>query len=239
MASNFSFQLSARELISTFSQMSQYSLKPKLDAAELYCPVFFIFFYTDISDVYVSFKVKSNNKTVITLWQYFWAFWLFLTCPLQRQIMMCLLLIRLWFPGARDNSFNDLRYIWGGFAYLQDMMDHGIIRAQTSKTQPLGVYAQQMPYPCFVDDGWVQKLLSVSLVIRGRGRRYHSNKIQLTLGSCHSLPPHSWVIVLSVTLSLQISSWRLEDATRYLYNLPFLYYHVALLRIPYALADHR
>lgn len=122
---------------------------------------------------------------------------------------MCLLLIRLWFPGARDNSFNDLRYIWGGFAYLQDMMDHGIIRAQTSKTQPLGVYAQQMPYPCFVDDGWVQKLLSVSHVIRGRGKRYYSNKIQLTLGSCHSLPPHSWVIVLSVTLSLQISSRRL------------------------------
>lgn len=34
---------------------------------------------------------------------------------------------RLWSPGARDNPFNDLRYIWGGFAYLQDMMDHGII----------------------------------------------------------------------------------------------------------------
>uniref|UniRef100_A0AAQ6A9B3 ABC transporter domain-containing protein n=1 Tax=Amphiprion ocellaris TaxID=80972 RepID=A0AAQ6A9B3_AMPOC len=59
---------------------------------------------------------------------------------------------RLWSPGARDNSASDLRYIWGGFAYLQDMMDHGIIRAQTSKTQPLGVFAQQMPYPCYVDD---------------------------------------------------------------------------------------
>ncbi|XP_030287307.1 phospholipid-transporting ATPase ABCA1 isoform X1 [Sparus aurata] len=65
---------------------------------------------------------------------------------------------RLWFPGARDNSFNDLRYIWGGFAYLQDMMDHGIIRAHTSKTQPLGVFAQQMPYPCFVDDGFLRSL---------------------------------------------------------------------------------
>ncbi|KAM9335582.1 phospholipid-transporting ATPase ABCA1 [Symphorus nematophorus] len=62
---------------------------------------------------------------------------------------------RLWAPGARDHPFNDLRYIWGGFAYLQDMMDHGIIRAQTSKTQPLGVFAQQMPYPCFVDDGFI------------------------------------------------------------------------------------
>ncbi|KAM6959867.1 phospholipid-transporting ATPase ABCA1 [Tautogolabrus adspersus] len=65
---------------------------------------------------------------------------------------------RSWAPGARDNSFNDLRYIWGGFAYLQDMMDHGIIRAQTSKTQPLGVFAQQMPYPCFVDDGFIENI---------------------------------------------------------------------------------
>uniref|UniRef100_A0A4W5LI56 P-type phospholipid transporter n=1 Tax=Hucho hucho TaxID=62062 RepID=A0A4W5LI56_9TELE len=58
---------------------------------------------------------------------------------------------RGWSPGARD-SFNNLRYIWGGFAYLQDMMDHGIIRAHTNKSQPLGVFAQQMPYPCYVDD---------------------------------------------------------------------------------------
>ncbi|XP_070711035.1 phospholipid-transporting ATPase ABCA1-like [Pempheris klunzingeri] len=65
---------------------------------------------------------------------------------------------RLWSPGARDNSFNDLRYIWGGFAYLHDMMDHGIIRAHTSKPQPLGVFAQQMPYPCFVDDSFIQSI---------------------------------------------------------------------------------
>ncbi|XP_027133809.1 ATP-binding cassette sub-family A member 1 [Larimichthys crocea] len=65
---------------------------------------------------------------------------------------------RSWSPGARDNPFNDLRYIWGGFSYLQDMMDHGIIRLQTSKTQPLGIFAQQMPYPCFVDDSFIQSI---------------------------------------------------------------------------------
>ncbi|XP_037335370.2 phospholipid-transporting ATPase ABCA1-like [Pungitius pungitius] len=65
---------------------------------------------------------------------------------------------RSWSPGARGNSFNDLRYIWGGFAYLQDMMDHGIIQVQTSKTQPLGVFAQQMPFPCYVDDSFVQSI---------------------------------------------------------------------------------
>uniref|UniRef100_A0A8C7T2V0 P-type phospholipid transporter n=1 Tax=Oncorhynchus mykiss TaxID=8022 RepID=A0A8C7T2V0_ONCMY len=65
---------------------------------------------------------------------------------------------RGWSPGARSNSFNDLRYIWGGFAYLQDMMDHGIIRAHTNKSQPLGVFAQQMPYPCYVDDVFLRSL---------------------------------------------------------------------------------
>uniref|UniRef100_A0AAQ5X6I6 ABC transporter domain-containing protein n=1 Tax=Amphiprion ocellaris TaxID=80972 RepID=A0AAQ5X6I6_AMPOC len=64
----------------------------------------------------------------------------------------------------RYNSASDLRYIWGGFAYLQDMMDHGIIRAQTSKTQPLGVFAQQMPYPCYVDDS-IGAMLPMFLVL--------------------------------------------------------------------------
>ncbi|XP_061768543.1 phospholipid-transporting ATPase ABCA1-like isoform X2 [Nerophis ophidion] len=63
---------------------------------------------------------------------------------------------RSWSPGARDNAFNDLRYIWGGFAYLQDMIDHGIIRVLTSKKQPLGVFLQQMPYPCYVDDTFIR-----------------------------------------------------------------------------------
>ncbi|MED6280411.1 hypothetical protein CHARACLAT_010665, partial [Characodon lateralis] len=65
---------------------------------------------------------------------------------------------RSWSPGARDNSFDNLRYIWGGFAYLQDMMDHAVIRLQTSKSQPLGVFVQQIPYPCFVDDAFIQSI---------------------------------------------------------------------------------
>ncbi|KAF3837016.1 hypothetical protein F7725_004480 [Dissostichus mawsoni] len=59
---------------------------------------------------------------------------------------------RSWSPGARDNPLNDLRYILGGFSYLQDMMDHGIIRAHTPSTQPL------MPYPCYVDDVFIQSI---------------------------------------------------------------------------------
>lgn len=53
---------------------------------------------------------------------------------------------------------DDLRYVWGGFAYLQDIIEHGIIKTQTGKEWPLGVYLQQMPYPCYVDDLWVAEI---------------------------------------------------------------------------------
>ncbi|XP_068022332.1 retinal-specific phospholipid-transporting ATPase ABCA4 isoform X2 [Melanerpes formicivorus] len=59
---------------------------------------------------------------------------------------------RYWDPGPRADPVDDLRYIWGGFAYLQDMIEHGIIKTQTSTEVPMGIYLQQMPYPCFVDD---------------------------------------------------------------------------------------
>uniref|UniRef100_A0A8C7N8Y3 P-type phospholipid transporter n=1 Tax=Oncorhynchus kisutch TaxID=8019 RepID=A0A8C7N8Y3_ONCKI len=59
---------------------------------------------------------------------------------------------RYWDPGPRADPMEDLRYIWGGFAYLQDMVEHGILKIQTGHDWPLGVYVQQMPYPCYVDD---------------------------------------------------------------------------------------
>ncbi|KAL4635920.1 retinal-specific ATP-binding cassette transporter-like [Arapaima gigas] len=59
---------------------------------------------------------------------------------------------RYWDPGPRADPVDDLRYVWGGFAYLQDMIEHGILKLHTSKDWPLGVYLQQMPYPCYVDD---------------------------------------------------------------------------------------
>ncbi|KAL0176257.1 hypothetical protein M9458_028587, partial [Cirrhinus mrigala] len=50
------------------------------------------------------------------------------------------------------DPFEDLRYIWGGFTYLQDVVEHSIIRAVTGTKEKTGVYIQQMPYPCYVDD---------------------------------------------------------------------------------------
>ncbi|XP_034470227.1 retinal-specific phospholipid-transporting ATPase ABCA4-like isoform X1 [Hippoglossus hippoglossus] len=59
---------------------------------------------------------------------------------------------RYWDPGPRADPMEDQRYIWGGFAYLQDMIEHGVIKLHTGNDWPLGVYVQQMPYPCYVDD---------------------------------------------------------------------------------------
>ncbi|RXN29147.1 ATP-binding cassette sub-family A member 1-like protein [Labeo rohita] len=57
-----------------------------------------------------------------------------------------------WDPGPRADPFEDLRYVWGGFTYLQDVVEHSIIRAVTGTKEKTGVYIQQMPYPCYVDD---------------------------------------------------------------------------------------
>ncbi|XP_019618294.1 PREDICTED: ATP-binding cassette sub-family A member 1-like [Branchiostoma belcheri] len=67
---------------------------------------------------------------------------------------------RYWRPGARDRPFNDMAYIRGGFVYLQDMIDQGIIRALTGKDkEPItGVYLQQFPYPCYTKDSFVWAL---------------------------------------------------------------------------------
>ncbi|KAM7418256.1 hypothetical protein PAMA_017758 [Pampus argenteus] len=57
-----------------------------------------------------------------------------------------------WDPGPRADPFEDMRYIWGGFSYLQDVVEQGIVRAMTGTKEKTGVYIQQMPYPCYVDD---------------------------------------------------------------------------------------
>uniref|UniRef100_A0A665V001 P-type phospholipid transporter n=1 Tax=Echeneis naucrates TaxID=173247 RepID=A0A665V001_ECHNA len=57
-----------------------------------------------------------------------------------------------WDPGPRADPFEDLRYVWGGFSYLQDVIEQGIIRAITGTKEKTGIYIQQMPYPCYVDD---------------------------------------------------------------------------------------
>ncbi|KAM9081600.1 phospholipid-transporting ATPase ABCA1 isoform 1-T3 [Megaptera novaeangliae] len=57
-----------------------------------------------------------------------------------------------WDPGPRADPFEDMRYVWGGFAYLQDVVEQAIIRVLTGTEKKTGIYMQQMPYPCYVDD---------------------------------------------------------------------------------------
>ncbi|XP_058874656.1 phospholipid-transporting ATPase ABCA1-like [Acipenser ruthenus] len=85
-----------------------------------------------------------------------------------------------WDPGPRADPFEDMRYIWGGFTYLQDVIEQGIIRAVTGTEKKTGVYIQQMPYPCYVDDMFLQVMsrslplfmtlawiYSVAIIIKG------------------------------------------------------------------------
>ena len=59
-----------------------------------------------------------------------------------------------WFPSAR--SWNYFYYIFG-FAFIQDLIDRSIIDTHTNRSviEP-GLYTQQFPYPCYLQDGFLQ-----------------------------------------------------------------------------------
>uniref|UniRef100_A0A8C5STU4 P-type phospholipid transporter n=1 Tax=Laticauda laticaudata TaxID=8630 RepID=A0A8C5STU4_LATLA len=69
---------------------------------------------------------------------------------------------KFWDSGPRADPFDDMRYIWGGFNYLQDVIEQAIIRTLTGSEKKTGVYVQQMPYPCYVDDLFL-RILSRSM----------------------------------------------------------------------------
>lgn len=64
---------------------------------------------------------------------------------------------RLARPGPRRRPGIDLKYLYFGFAYLQDMMEHSIISVQSgrNKSELPGITLQQMPYPCYIEDRFV------------------------------------------------------------------------------------
>ncbi|XP_040445068.1 phospholipid-transporting ATPase ABCA7 isoform X1 [Falco naumanni] len=87
---------------------------------------------------------------------------------------------RFWDPGPAADPFSDLRYVWGGFVYVQDLVEQAVVRVQTGATPRMGVYIQQMPYPCYVDDVFLRVLnrslplfmtlawiYSVAMIIKG------------------------------------------------------------------------
>ncbi|KAF7656308.1 hypothetical protein LDENG_00043690 [Lucifuga dentata] len=87
---------------------------------------------------------------------------------------------RFWDPGPAADPFSDMHYIWGGFVYVQDLVERAVTRVQTGVKQTTGIYIQQMPYPCYVDDVFLRVLnrslplfmtlawiYSVAMIIKG------------------------------------------------------------------------
>ncbi|KAK2510038.1 hypothetical protein MC885_018422 [Smutsia gigantea] len=69
---------------------------------------------------------------------------------------------RFWDPGPAADPLTDLRYVWGGFVYLQDLLERAAVHVLSGSTPSAGLYLQQMPYPCYVDDAFL-RVLSRSL----------------------------------------------------------------------------
>ncbi|XP_060933642.1 phospholipid-transporting ATPase ABCA1 [Limanda limanda] len=87
---------------------------------------------------------------------------------------------RFWDPGPAADPFSDMRYIWGGFVYVQDLVEQAVSRVLTGVKQSTGIYIQQMPYSCYVDDVFLRVLnrslplfmtlawiYSVAMIIKG------------------------------------------------------------------------
>ncbi|XP_071342125.1 phospholipid-transporting ATPase ABCA1 isoform X2 [Trachinotus anak] len=87
---------------------------------------------------------------------------------------------RFWDPGPAADPFDDMRYIWGGFVYIQDLVERAVSQVLTGVKQTTGIYIQQMPYPCYVDDVFLRVLnrslplfmtlawiYSVAMIIKG------------------------------------------------------------------------
>ncbi|XP_036745864.2 phospholipid-transporting ATPase ABCA7 isoform X5 [Manis pentadactyla] len=69
---------------------------------------------------------------------------------------------RFWDPGPAADPLTDLRYVWGGFVYLQDLLERAAVHVLSGSTPRAALYLQQMPYPCYVDDAFL-RVLSRSL----------------------------------------------------------------------------
>ncbi|XP_052825678.1 phospholipid-transporting ATPase ABCA7 isoform X2 [Octopus bimaculoides] len=67
-----------------------------------------------------------------------------------------------WTPGPRPRPLPDQKYFTHGFIFLQDMIDHAIIGQQTGQDVTSGIYTQQFPYPCYLEDKFT-KTISKSL----------------------------------------------------------------------------
>uniref|UniRef100_A0A7N8X278 ATP-binding cassette, sub-family A (ABC1), member 4b n=1 Tax=Mastacembelus armatus TaxID=205130 RepID=A0A7N8X278_9TELE len=68
---------------------------------------------------------------------------------------------RYWDPGPRADPMEDQRYIWGGFAYLQDMIEHGIIKLHTVNL--MFMITLNRCFPMFMVLAWIY---TVSMTVK-------------------------------------------------------------------------
>ncbi|XP_030852679.1 phospholipid-transporting ATPase ABCA1 isoform X2 [Strongylocentrotus purpuratus] len=66
-----------------------------------------------------------------------------------------------WTPGPRKN-IRDRKYFESGFIFIQDILEQAIIKVMTGKEDlGAGMYIKQFPYPCYINDLFVQSLSGV------------------------------------------------------------------------------
>ncbi|XP_043833752.1 phospholipid-transporting ATPase ABCA7 isoform X4 [Dromiciops gliroides] len=126
---------------------------------------------------------------------------------------------RFWDPGPAADPFLDMRYVWGGFVYLQDLLEGAVLRVLNSSAHPASIYLQQMPYPCYVDDVFLRVLnrslplfltlawiYSVALTVKGvvQEKETRLRDTMLAMGLGRSVLWGSWFI--SSLLPFLISS---------------------------------
>ena len=55
-------------------------------------------------------------------------------------------------PQPRTVQATDMKYFTSGYIFLQDKIEHAIIKLQTNRTTLPGMYMQQFPTPCYTYD---------------------------------------------------------------------------------------
>uniref|UniRef100_A0A4X2KJM6 ATP binding cassette subfamily A member 7 n=1 Tax=Vombatus ursinus TaxID=29139 RepID=A0A4X2KJM6_VOMUR len=116
---------------------------------------------------------------------------------------------RFWDPGPAADPILDMRYVWGGFVYLQDLLEGAVIRVLNSSAHPASIYLQQMPYPCYVDDVFLRVLnrslplfltlawiYSVALTVKGivQEKEARLRDTMLAMGLDRSVLWGSWFV---------------------------------------------
>ncbi|KHJ48411.1 hypothetical protein D918_01682 [Trichuris suis] len=64
----------------------------------------------------------------------------------------------VWSPQPRDRPFVDLKYIYFGFSFLQDLVDGIITSLQANTTLKVGIFAQQFPSNCYRIDLFIRSI---------------------------------------------------------------------------------